>query len=159
MTLPPQIELRARCADAGDLSGIVFEMQITAGTKNPYTILFPKTTSDGHTVLPAAEVIGQFTDHWEMALMDYNGTLENAVDIATIRLFDPAPTREHYSSLLAWPLFTHESTRWQSRQQVLDYLISCRNEQFTFGGISVRFPESALLYLPLCRAVAHTNAV
>ena len=159
MTLPPQIELRARCADADDLSGIIFEMQITAGTKNPYTILFPKTTSDGRTVLPAAEVIGQFTDHWEMALMDYNGTLESAVDIATIRLFDPAPTREHYSSLLAWPLFTHESARWQSRQQVLDYLISCRNEQFTFGGIAVRFPESALLYLPLRRAVAHTNAV
>ncbi len=159
MTVPPQIELRAGCAEASDLSDLVFEMQITAGSKNPYCILFPKTTRDGRSALSAEDIAGQFTDHWEMALMDYNGTLDDAVDVVTLRLFDPASVRERYTNLLAWPLFTHERTHWQSRQQFLDHLLTCRNEQFTFAGISVRFPETTLIYLPLDRAVVDTNAI
>jgi hypothetical protein len=155
MTLPPQIELRARCAEADDLSGIIFEMQITAGSKNPYTITFSKTDSAGHTKLTPEEISGQFTDHWDMALMDYNGSIEEANDIVTIRLFDPAPPlREGYQQLLSWPLFSHESTRWQSRREWLDYMASCRNDQFTFGGIATRLPETTLLYLSLRRGVA-----
>src|SRR5512132_3071929 len=63
MTLPPQIELRGRCAEADDLSGIIFRMQITAGYKNPYSIFFPKTNASGHTRLTAKEIEMQFTDH------------------------------------------------------------------------------------------------
>ena len=154
MTLPPQFELRARCADADDLSGIIFEMQITAGYKNPYTITFPKTDSAGHTKLTGEEIRGQFRDHWDMALMDYNGSIEEANDVVTIRLFDPMPLREGYERLLSWPLFAHESTRWHSRREWLDYMASCRNDQFAFGGIATRLPETTLLYLSLRRAVA-----
>jgi hypothetical protein len=154
MTLPPQIELRARCAEADDLSGIIFEMQITAGSKNPYNIKFPKTDSAGQTKLTSEEISGQFTDHWDMAIMDYNGSIEEANDIVTIRLFDPAPLREDYEQLLSWPLFAHESTRWHSRRDWLDYMASCRNDQFAFGGISTRLSETTLLYLSLRRAVA-----
>jgi hypothetical protein len=75
-----------------------------------------------------------------------------SVEVVTLRLFDPAPTREHYKELLAWPLFTHEKTRFGSRQEFLDYLLSCRNEHFTFPGISVCLPESPLIYLPLRRS-------
>jgi hypothetical protein len=159
MTLPRQIELRARCPDASDLSDLIFEMQITAGSKNSYRILFPKTTPQGRSALTASDVTGQFTDHWEMALMDYNGTLDQAVDVVRLRLFDPAPTREHYDELLAWPLFTHERSRWKSRQDFLDDLLSCRNDQFIFPGISVRLPDSALIYLPLRRSAVATNAI
>jgi len=154
MTLPPQIELRARCADADDLSGIIFEMQITAGSKNPYTITFPKTDSAGHTKLTGEEISGQFTAHWEMAIMDYNGSIDEASDIVTIRLFDPAPLREGYEQLLSWPLSAHESTRWDSRREWLDYMASCRNDLFAFDGIATRLPETTLLYLSLRRAVA-----
>jgi len=154
MTLLPQIELRARCAQASDLSGLIFRMQITAGYKNPYGIFFPKTDSAGHTRLTAEEINGQFTDHWEEALMDYNGLIEDANELVTIRLWDPTPLREGYGELLAWPLFTHQRTRWQSRRDYLDYMASCRNDEFTFDGISVRLPETSLLYLSLGRAVA-----
>jgi hypothetical protein len=159
MTLPPRVELRARCSEASDLSGLIFEMQITAGSKNAYRILFPKTTPQGCSALTAGEVTGQFTDHWEMALMDYNGTLEAAVEIVTLRLFDPAPAREHYDELLAWPLFTHERSRWESRREFLDDLLSCRNEQFTFSGLSVRLAESPLIYLPLRTSVVATRTI
>ena len=159
MTLPPQIELRAKCTEVSDLSDIIFEMQITAGSKNPYRILFPKTTADGRSALSGSEVAGQFQDHWEMALMDYDGTLDQAAELVTLRLFDPALVRERYNELLGWPLFTSERRRWKSRREFLDDLLSCRNEQFTFSGISVRLPESALIYLPLHRAGVTTDAI
>ena len=154
MTLPPQIELRARCAQADDLSDLIFRMQITAGYKNPYGIFFPKTDSVGHTRLTAEDIKGQFTDHWEEALTDYNGSIEDANELVTIRLWDPAQFREGYDELLAWPLFTYERTRWQSRRDYLDYMASCRNDEFTFEGISLRLPGTSLLYVSLRRAVA-----
>jgi hypothetical protein len=128
-------------------------MQITAGYKNPYGIFFLKTDSAGRTRLTAEDINGQFADHWEEALMDYNGSIEDANELVTIRLWDPAPLREGYDELLAWPLFTHQRTRWLSRRDYLDYMASCRNDEFTFDGISVRLSETKLLYVSLRRAV------
>ena len=129
-------------------------MQITAGYKNPYGIFFWKTDLIGHTRLTAEEIEGQFTDHWEEGLMDYNGSIAEANEVVTIRLWDPTPLREGYDKLLAWPLFTHQRTRWRSRRDYLDYMASCRNDEFTFDGISVRLPDTRLLYVSLRRAVA-----
>ena len=154
MTLPPQIELRARCAEADDLSDIIFRMQITAGYKSPYSIFFLKTDSRGRTRLTAKEIEMQFTDHWDMALMDYNGSLEDANELVTIHLWDPHDFREHAKGVLAWPLFSYETTRWRSRGEWFDYMASCRNDEFTFGGISIHLPETTLLYVSLRRAVA-----
>jgi len=154
MTLSPQIELRARCADADDLSGIIFRMQITAGYKNPYSIFFPKTDASGQTRLNAKEIDMQFTDHWDMALMDYNGSLEEAKGLVTIHLWDPCSFREHPEQILNWPLFSYEKTLWESRREWFDYIASCRNDEFTFGGISIHLPETTLLYISLRRAVA-----
>jgi hypothetical protein len=155
MTLPPQIELRARCAEADDLSGIIFRLQITAGYKNPYSIYFPKTDNRGHTQLTAKEIEMQFTDHWDMALMDYNGSLEDANELVTIHLWDPRSFPEHPEEILSWPLLSYEKTRWKSRREWFEYMASCRNDEFTFGGISIRLPKTTLLYVSLRRAVAH----
>jgi hypothetical protein len=100
----------------------------------------------------------QFTDHWDMALMDYNGSLEDANELVTIHLWNAAPLREGYDELLAWPLFSYQKTRWKSRREWLDYMASCRNHEFTFCGISIGLPETTLLYVSLRRAVA-TQAV
>jgi hypothetical protein len=61
---------------------------MTAGDKNPYGIFFPKTDGIGQTRLTAEDIKGQFTDHWEEALMDYNGSIEDANELVTIRLWD-----------------------------------------------------------------------
>jgi hypothetical protein len=153
MTLPPQIELKARCAETDDVSGIIFRIQITAGYKNPYSIYFPKTDLCGHTWLTAKDVETHFTDHWDMALMDYNGSLEDANEVVTIHLWDPRPLREHSEGMLAWPLFAYEKTRWDSRNDWFDYMASCRNHEFTFAGISIRLPETTRLYTSLHRPV------
>jgi hypothetical protein len=157
MTVPPQIALRARCSEASDLSGIIFEMRVIAGTKNPYRIYFPKTAADGSTHLSAEDIEGQFNDHQEMALMDYNGNLRDASDMVTIRLFDPAPTRQRYTELLLWPLFPHERTQWESRQQLLDHMLSCRNADFTFDCVTTGLSENRVIYLPLHRAAVDTS--
>jgi hypothetical protein len=154
MTLPPQIELRAKCVDTDDLSGIIFRMQITAGYKNPYSIFFPKTDSRGHTRLAAREIEMQFTDHWNIALMDYDGSLEDANELVTIHLWDPRSFREHSDEILGWPLSSWQKTRWQSPTEWFDYMASCRNDAFTFAGISTRLPETTLLYVSVRRAVA-----
>jgi hypothetical protein len=154
MTLPRQIELRARCVEADDLSGIVFRMQITAGYKNPYSIFFLKTDASGHTRLTAKEIEMPFTDHWDMALVDYNGSLEEANELVTIHLWNPREFREHAESILAWPLLSYEKTRWTTRREWFDYMASCRNDRFTFGGISIRLLETTLLYVSLRRTVA-----
>jgi hypothetical protein len=149
MKLPPRIDLRARCAEAADLSGLIFRMQITAGTKNPYGIFFPKTDELGQTRLTAEEIEGQFSDHWEEAAMDYNGSLEEANELVTIKLWDRAQLRAKYEELLSWPLFVHQRTRWRSRREYQDYMVSCRNNNFVFDGVSVRLPETSLLYVTL----------
>jgi len=154
MTLPPKVELRARCAEADDLSGIIFRMQITAGNKNPHSIFFQKTDARGHTRLAAKEIEMQFTDHSEMALMDYNGSLEDAGELVTVHLWDPRWFRRNPEEILRWPLFSYEKIRWKSRREWFDYMASCRNDEFTFGGISIRLPETTLLYLSLRSAVA-----
>jgi hypothetical protein len=154
MTLPPQIELRARCAEADDLFGIIFRMQMTAGYKNSYSIFFRKTDERGHTRLTAKEIEMQFTDHWDMALMDYNGSLEDANELVTIHLWDPRPLREDSEQVLAWPLFSYEKTHWKSRREWFDYMASCRNDEFTFGGISIRLPETTHVCISLRRVVA-----
>jgi len=126
MTLPPQIELRARCAEADDLSGIIFRMQITAGYKNPYSIFFPKTDERGRTQLTAKESEMQFTDHWDMALMDYNGSLEDANELVTIHLWDPAatPRRPRADSRLAALLLRTDSLEVAARVVRLHGFIS-----------------------------------
>ena len=129
-------------------------MQITAGYKNPYSIFFPRTDERGHSRLTAKEIEMQFTDHWDMALMDYNGSLEDANELVTIHLWDPCSLREDSEQVFAWSLFSYEKTRWKSRREWFDYMASCRNDEFTFGGISVRLPETTRLYISLHRAIA-----
>jgi hypothetical protein len=89
-----------------------------------------------------------------MALMDYNGSLEDANELVTIHLWDPSSLREQPENILRRPLFSYEETRWTSRRGWFDYMASCRSELFTFGGISIRLPETTLLYVSLRRAVA-----
>ena len=103
-----------------------FACRCTAGYKNPYSIFFPGQTERGHSRLTAKEIEMQFTDHWDMALMDYNGSLEDANELVTIHLWDPCSLREDSEQVFAWSLFSYEKTRWKSRREWFDYMASCR---------------------------------
>jgi len=103
-----------------------------AGTKNLFYIYFPKTSVDGNASITAEDFRGQFADHFEMGMMDYNGSVETAVDLVGVELFDPQPMMERREELLRWPLFKYERTARRSRQGRVDYFLSCRNQEFYF---------------------------
>src|SRR5574340_929229 len=90
MNLPEQLVLRVEAAGNNDLSGIIVQMKVRAGRKNPYFIYFPKTDLDGVARLSREDFVGQFKDHWEIGLMDYNGTPESADPAVEVSLFNPS---------------------------------------------------------------------
>jgi hypothetical protein len=141
MILPSRIVLKATLGDGTPAVGLIFQMTLTTGRKNPYAILFPKSDAAGVSELGAVDVKGQFTDHWQAGLMDHSGTIEDASQQAQVTLFDVAALRSHLELALAWPLLRHESTLWASRQAKVDYLLSCRNEKFLLPHCAMEVPQ------------------
>jgi hypothetical protein len=129
MKLPDIITIRAKGKLGIDLSGIIFELCVTSGTKNRYYIIFPKTNAQGVAQLTSEEFHGQFEDHWEEGLMDYNGTVETAVPTVTVQLLEKSRIEQHLHLLRAWPLLKNERKCWKSREEKLQYWLSCRNDQ------------------------------
>jgi hypothetical protein len=157
MTLPPIITLKIDCPEGGDLSGLIFEMRVTAGTKNLFYICFPKTSAHGTTSITAEDFRGQFADHYEMGLMDYNGSVESAGDLVGIKLFDPRPMTKHRVELSSWPLLKHERTVWRSRQERIEYFLSCRNRDFYFFEQSARIPADGIIRLTVGKKIRSTH--
>ena len=136
MELPDKILLQATSKEQADLSGLIFVIQVQAGTKNSYSILFPKTDVNGLAVLDAEDFRHQFNDHHEFALMDYDGSIESACQTVEINLLNVQ--RMAKSGALAWPLTQHGRKIWKSKKGKADYFLSSSNEKFFFFPLSVR---------------------
>jgi len=147
MDLPEKIDLKLKLDDAVDLSDVIVEMKVQAGRKNPYYIRFPKTDEYGRTSLTKKDFIGQFKDHWDEALMDYDGTPESANPIVEISLFDSKWLEENKETALSWPLLKHEKLIWNSRQELYDYLISNSNRKFHCDTVSVDLQRASQIEL------------
>ncbi len=137
MKIPDNIYIQIVCQRCDDLSGIIIQLKVKAGKKNPYYIYFPKTDVNGKTSIDINNFVGQFKDYWEMGIMDYDGTLESAKSLVEVSLFDPTWLIENKELALAWPLFKHEKTKWISREQQYEYMTSCRNQKFTYRPIYI----------------------
>ncbi len=136
MTLPETISIHAVGSPGTDLSDIIFELGVTSGNKNRYYILFPKTDENGLTQLSSDEFRGQFEDHWESGLMDYNGTVETALPTVTVQLLDKGRIEQNLDLLRAWPLLKNEQKWWGSREEKLQCLLSCRNDKVSIPATS-----------------------
>jgi hypothetical protein len=112
-----------------NVSGIIFELEVKSGTKNRYSIIFPKTDNHGVAQLTSKEFRGQFEDHWEEGLMDHNGTIETAIPPVTMKLLKKDRIEQNLPLLRAWPLLKNEKMWWRSREEKLQYWLSCRNDQ------------------------------
>ena len=143
MILPSRIVLQATSGNGVPAAGLIFQMTLSTGRKNPYDIVFPKTDALGVTYIGAEDAKGQFTDHWQAGLMDHTGTIEEASQQVRVTLFNVAALRARTEQALAWPLLKHERTAWASRQEKVDYLLSCRNEGFTFTPRIMEVPQDA----------------
>lgn len=59
--------------------------------------------------------------------MDYNGSVESASPNIKALLYDPSGLIKNKIFCMAWPLLKNESTRWNSREERYEYLVSCAN--------------------------------
>ncbi|MEW6515747.1 MAG: hypothetical protein AB1439_02415 [candidate division FCPU426 bacterium] len=142
MKLYDELVLRVKSNKKCDLGDLIVIMKITAGTKNPYYIEFPKTDKNGFAILKKEELIGQFEDHLEMGLMDYNGTIESAKNTVEISLVDTDKLMKNKKEFLTWPLLTHEKKIWKTRKEELEYRLSSRNHIFVGNAIKVNLAHS-----------------
>lgn len=145
MILPPIFTLQVDGPQNSDLSGLIFGIRIASGTKNLYHIYFPKTSANGKAQLTTEAFRGQFNDHGETFIMDYNGSIEAASDIVNLELYDPRLLVKAKEQISLWPLSKYEKSVWKSRQEMLDYFLSCRNQEFYFFEESVHVPPDGLI--------------
>ena len=130
MELPDKITFNVLDKSNKAIEGIIVEIKVYSGTKNPYRILSPKTDDTGKAEIKKSNFIGQYEDHWEMGLMDYNGTIQDAKTKVDVYLFDPKWEINNKEACLAWPLLKNEKPLWSSRLEQYSYLISCVNQRY-----------------------------
>ena len=154
MNVPIRITVQLTSEEEADLSGIIVEMVVTTGQKNPYRIYFPKTDTAGTATLTRKDFIGQFKDHWESGLMDHAGTLESADPWVRVSLYDPSWSIANRQLALAWPLMKHERTKWSSRQAEYQSRVSSRNRDFIAAPLTVNLHQTKIIVLPVTRSTA-----
>ena len=154
MQIASRLELEVTSNDAAPLADLIVGMRVTSGTKNPYHIYFPKTDPAGRSLLDRAAIVGQFKDHWEQGLMDFNGTLESASQTVTLFLFNAGDPHAFLANALAWPLLKHEQTVWASRQDWADYFLSCHNNQCSLPETTTAIPLDGPLRVEVYRREA-----
>ncbi len=131
MNVPELITLQLVDPTSNNLGGIIVGLTVSTGQRNPRRVYFPKTGSNGSSVLHRDDFLGQFSDSTDADIMGSWGGIEDASSMVQVALYDPAPARESLAAALAWPLLPHEQEKWGSREAEYAYRISCRNEEFT----------------------------
>jgi hypothetical protein len=58
MKIPEEAKVRVVCDVEQDLSGVIVELTVSTGKKNPYSIYFPKTDRSGVAILTRDDFIG-----------------------------------------------------------------------------------------------------
>lgn len=154
MKVPDQLTVRVSAPHEADLSGFIVELTVTAGRKNPYRIYFPKTDPSGVATLARNDFTGQFTDHWEGGLMDHDGTLKSAEPLVKVGLYDASWSIANREASLAWPLLSHERTKWRSRAEQYHYRTTSRNNEFDASPIVVDLEKTMEFALPVRRRVS-----
>ena len=142
MKLPDKIHLQIECHKKTDLKGLIVQLKVRSGKKNPYYIFFPKTDEDGKSILSRDDFMGQFEDHFESGLMDYDGSVETARPDVEVSLFDPTWLLNNKHLAMAWPLLKNERPKWNSREEQYDYMISCTNLKYQLKPFMFNIEES-----------------
>ncbi len=152
MNVPAEIKVVVdEEASGAPVKDAIVELTVRAGRKNPYRICFPKTDGAGAAMIARDDFIGQFQDHWEAGLMDYDGSVDSASPVVLVALFDDARMRAHKRLVLAWPLLKHEAEKWKSRREAFDYLASCSNAQLRASSRSVDLHASSTIHFSVAR--------
>jgi hypothetical protein len=153
MKLPSQINIQVICNDERNLGDIIIRMIVHAGSKNPYHIYFPKTNKEGSTSITAGEFSYQFDSHYEIGLMDYNGSIATASQIVTLDLDYQDKLYPSLEIARKSPLLGYERHKWQNSDEIIDYFLSCRNSNFFTDPQSVKIRSNKIIQLVLSKKV------
>jgi len=154
MKLPSQIDIQVVCNDEKNLGDIIVRMIVRSGSKNPFQVYFPKTNKEGRTSITASEFRDQFDSHYEIGLMDYNGSIETASQVAA---FDLQYQDKLYPSLeiaRKRPLLGYERLKWQTSGEMIAYFLSCRNSEFFTEPQSVEIHLNEVIQLVISKNAA-----
>ena len=152
MEVPTLITIQIRLDQEVELSDLIVQLRVSTGHKNPYYIYFPRTDANGYAELTRADFIGQFTDHYEIGLMDYAGAPRDANPVVVISLFDNTWHKQNRHLAMAGPLLKHEKTKWRSKQEQYDYMVCSRNKHFLCRPEKVDLHELSEIVLALSPA-------
>jgi hypothetical protein len=152
MKLPENIYLQITNKKGTKVKDIILQLKVRSGTKNPYYIFFPKTDENGESTLSQNNFIGQFEDHFETGLMDYNGSIQLANPEVEVSLFDPTWMKENKKLSLAWPLLKNEKPIWKSREEKYNYMISCTNPKYKMKTFMSNIEDSNQIVVTIKKA-------
>ncbi len=142
MIVPDKIYIELVSNKEEDLSGIILELKISTGRRNPRYITTPKTNRKGKSELSQEDLEGQFEDHWESGQMDYSGNLKDASPIIEVSLYDLARFRENKELFLAWTLLKNEKLKWKSKEEQCNYMISSMNDKFEANPLKINIHKT-----------------
>ena len=149
MNVPDRLVVRVVSDRENDLSGIIVQLKVSTGQRNPRHIHFPKTDAAGQAKLERPDFLGQFRDATEADLMGSWGNVEQASPLVEVSLYDPSPALAAGKS--DWQLFPHERTKWSSRAAEYAYRTTCRNLEFTAGSLIVDVEKNPEFQLQVTR--------
>jgi len=155
MQVPDNITVRIISDEIEDLSGLIVEITIFTGKRNPRRLHFPKTEHDGCTTMTRGDLVGQFEDETQFDLMGSWGNLEDALPVVEISLHDTSNAVAAGKCL--WPLGKHEKTKWSSPEAEYAYRISSRNQEFRATPVKADLRDISVILLAVTRLSGRTG--
>ena len=110
------------------MPGIFVIMKQKSGNKNPYFIILPFTDDNGVTVLLRSEVSEQIASTNSYFPMDYKGSIDQCGLVVEFSLFDNRQYKSSLDKIRKSPLSKYEKNRWKTRQEVINYILSNKND-------------------------------
>lgn len=156
MKVPKIITLQLISAPGLDLSGVIVQLTLSTGQRNPRRVSFPKTDSTGRSALDRRDLLGQFSDATQADLMGSWGSIHDVRAEVEVSLYDPAPALSAPDVSLSWPLLPHEKTKWTSRAAEYAHRTSCRNLFFHAPAVVVDLHATTHIDFPV--QPAHAGA-
>jgi hypothetical protein len=157
MKLPSQIDIQLVCDNENKLDGLIVQMTVRAGTKNPFLIYFSKTNKEGQTSITAIDFKDQVDFQITMGIMDYNGSIETASQVVNIDLGLPyrkelLEDKRFLESIRKGYLQGYERLKWSSSAEMVSYYLSSRNNEFITKPQSVELRPNEIIQF-----VTHKN--
>lgn len=110
------------------IPGIFIAMKLKSANKNPYIIMLPFTNDSGVTTLLRSEVSEQIASTNSYFPMNYKGSIDECEPIVEFNLFDNRQYKSALDKIRKSPLTKYEKKRWKSRQEVISYILSNKND-------------------------------